>query len=181
MFQEQIENLRLNNHIELNQFLSLAKLLKKKIFYNFHIKFFNKNFNSLQKKIWLNKFGSRVVFEEKSYKGSIFENFDIIMIDHFSTAFYELMYYKKPFFVISKLNLDEYNDNFLKVIFGLKKINIFFDDEKKLSKYMNKGYEYLKTQWLKKVKSKEYNFARDYFFPFKKFNHNKFIKIIKEL
>ena len=32
---------------------------------------------------------------------------------------------------------------------------------------MNKGYEYLKTQWLKKVKSKEYNFARDYFFPFK--------------
>jgi putative transferase (TIGR04331 family) len=181
MFQEQIENLRLNNHIILNQFLSLAKLLNKRDFHKFHIKFFNKNYNSLQKKIWLNELGNRVVFEDKSYKGNIFKNFDIIVIDHISTAFYELMYYKKPFFIICNLNLNEYNDNFLKIISGLKKINILFNDEKMLSKYMNKGHLFMKSEWLKKIKSKEYNLTRKYLFPVEKFDHNKFIKTIKKL
>ena len=95
LFKEEIENLRLNNHIYLNQYLGLLSNLNKEKFNDLYVKFFSNNI--IAKKMWKKKFGSRITFLKKNYKGSIFNKSDIVIIDNFSTAFYELLFYEKPF------------------------------------------------------------------------------------
>ena len=178
-FKEEIENLKLSNHIFLNQYIPLIKNLDKVKYRKLFVKFFRNN--ALPKKIWKKKFGNRVTFLKKSYKGSIFKNYDIVIIDNFSTAFYELLYYKKPFFIICSSNLEEFKTRFSRLILNLKKINILFDDELELAKYLNDNHNLLMSNWLKAVKSKEYKAMRDYIFPKREFNHTKFIKLINRI
>ena len=176
LLKEEIENLRLNNNIYLNQYLGLLRNLNKEKFNDLYVKFFSDNI--IAKKMWKKKLGSRITFLKKNYKGSIFNKSDIVIIDNFSTAFYELLFYEKPFFIICKSNLAEFRSKFSRLILNLRKINLLFEDEEKLAHYLNKNQKVLNSKWLKTVHSKEYKAISNYIFPMKKFNYMKFIKLI---
>ena len=179
LFKEEHENLKLNDHIYLNQYLGLLNSLDKKKFKDLYVKFFSNN--SIAKNLWKKKLGPRINFLKKNYKGSVFNKTEIVIIDNFSTAFYELLFYKKPFFIINKSNHSNLKFKFSRLILNLKKINLLFDDEVKLAHYLNNNKEFLKSKWQKTTKSKEYKAIRNYIFPKREFNHTKFIKLINRI
>jgi putative transferase (TIGR04331 family) len=183
LFNQELENLTNNNHIYLNQLLKLLKLLinKKKFFLS--IKFFNHQNDEYMKKIWKDHFGQSVKILDSSisYKGSIFQEFDLVIVDDFSTAFYELMYLKKPFIVINSAPNVNFKKSFWNTLNGLKKINLWFNDEKQLSKYLQNNFENIILNWDNLTSSKYYTKLRKTLFARNNFNDSLFVKNILEL
>ena len=78
--------------------------------------------------ICLRKYGQKnfgkkieILDSSNSYKGDIFKDYDLVIIDDFSTAFYELMYYKKPFIILNSAPSVNFKKKFWSKIKELKK------------------------------------------------------------
>jgi len=183
LFFEEIENLANHNHIYLNQYLGLIKQLDIKKFSNLSVKFFDHRNDKLLKKIWKKNFGKKikVLDSSNSYKGNIFKYYDLVIIDDFSTAFYELMYYKKPFIILNSASSINIKDKFFLKIKVLKKINLWFDDEKKLASFLENNFENFIINWDKIINSKPYTKLRKNLFAVDRFNDNLFVKNILKL
>ena len=134
------------------------KLLIKKKKFSLSIKFFDHKHDEYLKKVWKNYFGRniKILDSNSSYKGSIFQEYDLVIVDDFSTAFYELLYFKKPFIVLNSAPNVNYKKKFWNAINNIKKINLWFDDEKQLSKYLEKNFENIISNWEKTTNSKYY-------------------------
>ena len=183
LFNLELDTLANNNHIYLNQYLNLVKLLVIKKKFLLSVKFFNAQNDVLFKKIWKNFFSKKVKILDSniSYKGSIFKKYDLIIIDNFETAFYELLYYKKPFIVLNSAPNVNLKQNLWIVINDLKKINLWFEDEKQLANYLNKNFENFILNWNKTINSKYYIKLRKTLFARENFNDSFFVKKILEL
>ncbi len=183
LFNQELDAFAKNNHIYLNQYFDLVKslIIKKKFFLS--VKFFNHKNDDIFKKIWINYFGKNVKILESnsSYKGSIFEKYDLVIIDDFSTAFYELLYHKKPFIVLNSAPNVNFTKKFWKPINDLKKINLWFENEKQLAKYLDKNFENIILNWNKTINSRYYIKLRKTLFARENFNDNLFVKKILEL
>tara|TARA_B110000971_G_scaffold31953_1_gene29439 strand:- start:3290 stop:4999 length:1710 start_codon:yes stop_codon:yes gene_type:complete len=183
LFNQELDTFVKNNHIYLNQYFDLVKslIIKKKFLLS--VKFFNHKNDDFFKKIWRNYFGKNVkILESNSaYKGNIFEKHDLVIIDDFSTAFYELLYYKKPFIVLNSSPNVNFTKKFWKVINDLKKINLWFENEKQLAKYLDKNFENIILNWDKTINSRYYIKLRKNLFVRENFNDSLFVKKIFEL
>ena len=183
LFFEEIENVGNNNHIYLNQYLGLINQLDIKKFSNLSVKFFNHKNDDVLKKIWKKNFGKKVEIldSSNSYKGNIFKDYDLIIIDDFSTAFYELMYYKKPFIILNSAPSINFKKTFWLKIKELKKINIWFDNEKKLASFLENNFENFILNWERTINSKPYMKLKKDLFSTEKFNDSLFVKNILKL
>lgn len=183
LFNQELDAFVKNNHIYLNQYFDLVKslIIKNKFFLS--VKFFNHKNDDIFKKFWINYFGKNVKILESnsSYKGSIFEKYDLVIIDDFSTAFYELLYHKKPFIVLNSAPNVNFTKKFWKSINDLKKINLWFENEKQLAKYLDKNFENIILNWNKTINSRYYIKLRKTLFARENFNDNLFVKKILEL
>ena len=184
LFNKELDALTKSNHIYLNQFINLVKLLIVKKKFHLSVKFFpNHKNDEFFKKVWKNYFGKNVKILDStiSYKGSIFKNYDLVIVDDFSTAFYELLYYKKPFIVLNSAPNTNFKKKFWKALNDLKKINLWFDNEKHLAKHLDKNFENIIMNWDKTINSKYYIKMRKTLFAREKFNDSLFVKKIFEL
>ena len=104
--------------------MSLINQLNIKKFPNLSVKFFNHKNDDFLKKIWKKNFSNKIEIldSSNSYKGNIFKDYDLVIIDDFSTAFYELMYYKKPFIILNSAPSINFKKKFWLKIKELKKI-----------------------------------------------------------
>ena len=75
----------------------------------------------------------------KSYKGNLYKNFKITIIDNFSTPLFELLYQYEPFIIINNSKLLEFTHEFKLIIRELKNL-IYFLVLKKASQFLNKNY-----------------------------------------
>ena len=182
LFNQKLDVLEKNNHIYLNQYFNLVKLLTIKKKFLLNVKFFNHKNDDFFKKIWKNYFGKKVKIldSNSSYKGSIFKEYDLIIIDNFSTAFYELLYSKKPFIVLNSSPNVNFKKKFWKAIKDLKKINLWFENERQLAKYLDKNFENIILNWNKTINSKCYIKLRKTLFARENFNDSLFVKKILE-
>ena len=183
LFNQELDAFAKNNHIYLNQYFNLVKslIIKKKFFLS--VKFFNHKNDDFFKRIWRSYFGKNVKILESnsSYKGSIFEKYDLVIIDDFSTAFYELLYQNKPFIVLNSAPNVNFKKKFWKEINKLKKINLWFENENQLAKYLDKNFENIILNWNKTIKTKQYIKLRKTLFARENFNDSLFVKKILEL
>ena len=81
----------------------------------------------------------KILDSRNSYKGSVFNKHDLIIVDDFSTAFYELLFYKKPFIVLNSAPNVNYNKKFWMAINELKKLIYGLRTKKELSRYLDKN------------------------------------------
>ncbi len=184
LFNQELDSLTKSNHIYLNQLLNLVKLLIIKKKFHLSVKFFpNHKNDNFFKKIWKNFFGKNVKILDSnvSYKGSIFKKYDLVIVDDFSTAFYELIYYKKPFIVLNSAPNTNFKKNFWKALNDLKKINLWFDNERQLANHLDKNFENIIMNWDKTINSKYYIKLRNTLFARDKFNDSLFVKKILRL
>ncbi len=183
LFSQELDNLANNNHVYLSKLFELMKLLIKKKKFSLSIKFFDHKHDEYLKKVWKNYFGQniKILDSNSSYKGSIFQEYDLVIVDDFSTAFYELLYLKKPFIVLNSAPNVNYKKKFWNAINNIKKINLWFDDEKQLSKYLEKNFENIISNWEKTTNSKYYVNLRKTLFARENFNDSLFVKNILEL
>ncbi len=183
LFFEEIENLGNHNHIYLNHYLGLINQLNAKKFSNLSVKFFNHKNDDLLKKIWSKNFGKKIEIldSSNSYKGDIFKDYDLVIIDDFSTAFYELMYYKKPFIILNSAPSVNFKKKFWSKIKELKKINLWFDNEKKLAGFLENNFENFILNWERTINSQPYIKLNKNLFSTERFNDNLFVKHILKL
>ena len=91
------------------------------------------------------------------------------------------MYYKKPFIILNSAPSINYNVKFWKSMEELKKINLWFDNEKKLLKFLNNNFKNLIINWSEVLKSKTYNKVYKTLFATEKFNDRLFVNEIMKL
>ena len=103
--------------------------------------------------IWLKKYVNKNLFVKN--QKNIFNKFKIVVIDDVSTPLCELLYTGTPFILIDN-ELEFLSLNVKKKIKDLKKINIFFNDPKKASNFLNKNFNNLSYWWNNVKKSKSY-------------------------
>ena len=70
---------------------------------------------------------------------------------------------------------------FWEAIKDLKKINLWFENEKRLAKYLDKNFENIILNWNKTINSKCYIKLRKTLFVRENFNDSLFVKKILEL
>lgn len=174
------ENLKECNHLYLNKYWKLYELINDDIKKLIKFKFFNRPIEKFLKKLWMKKTNNKIEFEEKNYKGEIFSRYKITIIDNFSTALFELIYYSKPFIIVSSSKQKEFTKEFKKILNNLKSLNILFDTEKKAADFINNNYKDLDTWWGKIVKNKKYKIIKKKLFPIKRFNSSKFVNIFRK-
>ena len=178
LFHEETENLKLCNHLKLNQYFKLIPLLNNKSL-NLYVKFPNYKTSNISKKLWINKFGKKIKIVNNNYKGDIFNKFSLTIIDNFSTPFFELIYNKQPFVILNNSKLKEFKPGFRKIIYNLKKNKILFDNEKELANFINKNSSNLIHYWSDVLNSKFFINIRKKIFPNEKFLDSKLVKILR--
>ena len=82
----------------------------------------------------------------------MFNNSKIVIIDDYSTPICELLHTGTPFLILDpeKKNL---KPEILKKFKKLKKLNILFENPKKISNFLNKNYDKIDIWWPKVLKS----------------------------
>lgn len=178
LFQEETENLKLCNHLKLNQYFKLIPLLNDKLL-NLHVKFTNYQTSEIAKKLWKKRFGKKIKIVNNSYKGDIFNKFSLTIIDNFSTPFFELIYHKQPFVILNNSKLKEFKPEFKKIIYDLKKNKILFNNEIELANFINENSPNFNNYWTDVINSKYFISIRKKIFPNEKFLDSKLIKILK--
>ena len=171
------ENLKECNNLHLNKYWKLYGLInddKKKLI---KFKFFNRPIEKTLKKLWMENTNNKIKFEEENYKGNIFSKYKLTVIDNFSTALFELIYYSEPFMIVSNSKQKEFTKEFKKILNNLKRLNILFDSEKKAADFINKNYYNIEKWWAKTIKKKEFKLLKNKLFPIKEFNYLKFTNI----
>ena len=175
LFQEMTENLKECNHLYLNKYWKLYELINDDKKKEIKIKFFNLPVKKTLKKLWIENTNNKIRFEEKNYKGNIFSNFRITVIDNFSTALFELIYYSEPFIIISNSKQKEFTKEFRKTLNYLKSLNILFDSEKKAADFINNNYNDFESWWNKILKKRKFKIIKKRLFPIEEFNNSKFV------
>ena len=173
--QEWTENLKECNHLYLNKYWKLYELInddKKKLI---KFKFFNRPVKKTLKKLWMKNTNNKIRFEEENYKGNIFGKYRITIIDNFSTALFELIYYSQPFIIVSNSKQKEFTKEFRKTLNYLKSLNILFDSEKKAADFINNNYNNFDSWWDKILKNRKFKTVKKRLFPIEEFNNSKFI------
>lgn len=178
LFNELTENLKKCNHLYLNKYWKFYEIIDSEKKKCTKIKLINDSNSIIFKKAWLKKIKDKGQFIEESYKGDIFKNYKITVIDNFSTPLFELIYLSEPFIIINDSKNLEFNEEFKKILNLLKDLNILFSSEKKAADFINKNYYDIENWWAKIIKKKKFKLVRDKLFPIKEFNHLKFTNII---
>ena len=112
---------------------------------------------------------------------NLFRNTKVVILDDFSTPLCELLFINKPTIVICE-SLAEYNESFVKKIKKLKKLEFFFQDTKKASKFLNKNFENIDLWWDKVTSDQDFKKFRDHLFiDSKKFSYSKLAKSIMKI
>jgi len=180
LFQEMTENLKECNHLHLNKYWKLYGLInddKKRLI---KFKFFNRPIEKTLKKLWMENTNNKIKFEEENYKGNIFSKYKLTVIDNFSTALFELIYYSEPFIIVSNSKQKEFTKEFKKILNNLKRLNILFDSEKKAADFINNNYNDLDSWWSKIIKKKKFKIVKKRLFPIKEFNNSKFVNNFRQ-
>ena len=121
--------------------LDLKEKVKLKPFPHFTSKYLESNW----KKIY-----NKNIFLKKNTL--MFNNSKIVIIDDYSTPICELLHTGTPFLILDpeKKNL---KPEILKKFKKLKKLNILFENPKKISNFLNKNYDKIDIWWPKVLKS----------------------------
>ena len=172
------ENLKKCNHIYLNPYWNFYSLISPKLKKITKIKLFNHPNSKKLKKIWVDRYSEDLLLDIKSYKGNLYKNFKIIIIDNFSTPLFELLYQHEPFIIINNSKLLEFTHEFKLIIRELKKLNLLFSSEKKASQFLNKNYSNLDVWWDDIKNNVNYKKLRNKLFPVNNFNKRKLINKI---
>ena len=146
------KNLTKKYHPFLNNNFKFYDNLDEEVKLNVRIKLFPLK-EKLTTQIWLKKYGNKNLFVKN--QKNIFNKFKIVVIDDVSTPLCELLYTGTPFILIDN-ELEFLSLNVKKKIKDLKKINIFFNDPKKASNFLNKNFNNLSYWWNNVKKSKSY-------------------------
>ena len=146
------KNLTKKYHPFLNNNFKFYDNLDDEVKLNVRIKLFPLK-EKLTTQIWLKKYGNKNLFFKN--QKNIFNKFKIVVIDDVSTPVCELLYTGTPFILIDN-ELEFLSLNVKKKIKDLKKINIFFNDPKKASNFLNKNFNNLSYWWNNVKKSKSY-------------------------
>jgi putative transferase (TIGR04331 family) len=157
--------------VESNNFFFNEKLYDKyKVFYNFVNNFkdelkplfyakpspgddmhlFNKDLYILYKK---NKLTEDSV-------NKIIQNSSIVLLDHFSTTFYEILYSEVPFLIF--FNSKDYNFNykFMKILNDLRKVGVFFENSTSIPYFINNNHFRISDWWYENKRQKVINNVR---------------------
>lgn len=169
------ENLKECNHLYLNKYWKLYELINDDKKKEIKFKFFNQPVKKTLKKLWMENTNNKIRFEEKNYKGNIFSNFRITVIDNFSTSLFELIYYSEPFIILSNSKQKEFTKEFRKTLNYLKSLNILFDSEKKAADFINNNYNDFESWWNKILKKRKFKIIKKRLFPIEEFNNSKFV------
>ena len=178
LFQEMTENLKKCNHIYLNPYWNFYSLISPKLKKITKIKLFNHPNSKKLRKIWVDRYSEDLLLDIKSYKGNLYKNFKITIIDNFSTPLFELLYQHEPFIIINNSKLLEFTHEFKLIIRELKKLNLLFSSEKKASQFINKNYSNLDVWWDDIKNNVNYKKLRNKLFPVNNFNKRKLINKI---
>lgn len=180
LYQETTVNLKRCNHVYLNQYWKFFELIKDNLKKEVKIKFLEYKNSKLLKQMWVNKYNKNIILEKKSYKGSIFQDFKIVVIDNFSTPLFELLYKSYPFIIINDSNLSEYKNEFKSIVKNLEKLGILFTSEKRAAQFLNFNYQNIESWWKKTTEKKQFIQIKKKLFPIKKFDQLKLIDILKK-
>ena len=166
-------------NLNFNLFENFSKKLKQKT----SVKLYPKKNSFLVYQDWKKKYGNEIKIYYKnnlnSYK--LMSSAKIVILNDFSTGLCELLYLNKPTIIVCE-SLVEYNESFINKIKKLKKINFYFDDSMKASKFLNSNYDNIEVWWQKITANKEFiNFKKHLFNESKKFSYNKLAKSILEI
>jgi len=172
LFQEMTENLKECNHLYLNKYWKLYELINDDKKNEIKFKFFNQPIKKTLKKLWMENTNNKMGFEEANYKGNIFSNYRITVIDNFSTALFELIYYSEPFIIVSNSKQKEFTKEFRKTLNYLKSLNILFDSEKKAADFINNNYNDFESWWNKVLKNRKFKIIKKRLFPIEEFNNS---------
>ena len=125
-------------NLNFNLFENFSKKLKQKT----SVKLYPKKNSFLVYQDWKKKYGNEIKIYYKnnlnSYK--LMSSAKIVILNDFSTGLCELLYLNKPTIIVCE-SLVEYNESFINKIKKLKKINFYFDDSMKASKFLNSNYD----------------------------------------
>jgi putative transferase (TIGR04331 family) len=130
--------------------------------------------------MWVNKYNKNIILKKKSNKGTIFQDFKIVVIDNFSTPLFELLYKSYPFIIINDSNLSEYKNEFKSIVKNLEKLGILFTSEKRAAQFLNFNYQNIESWWKKITEKKQFIQIKKKLFPIKKFDQLKLIDILKK-
>ena len=180
LYQENTENLKECNHLYLNKYWKFYEFLENNLRNEVKIKLFKHKNSEILKKLWIKRYSENLLLKKNSYKGSIFKNFKIVIIDNFSTPLFELLYKLHPFIMINNSKLTEFNNQFKEIVKDLKDLNILFNCEKKAAIFINSNYDNIDIWWDKIIKDRKFIKIRKQLFPLTKFDKKKFVNIIKK-
>jgi putative transferase (TIGR04331 family) len=173
LYQETTVNLKKCNHINLNQYWKFFELMKNDLKAKVKIKLMHhKNSDSL-KRIWEKKYNKNIILNKKNYKGSVFKNFKIVIIDNYSTPLFELLYISHPFIIINDSKLIEYNKDFREIVQKLNQLGILFKSETKAAQFINSNYQNIDLWWKKIIKKKKFRQIKKKLYPKEKFDYQK--------
>tara|TARA_B100001057_G_C22869385_1_gene958090 strand:- start:2530 stop:4239 length:1710 start_codon:yes stop_codon:yes gene_type:complete len=155
------------NHPYLNDNFKFYEKLSRNIKKKTAIKLFPNKYSEITKKIWIDKFGKnlKIINNKKNLK--LFNNYKITIIDDISTPLCELMYVGAPFIIINN-ELEWLKKTTTKKIIKLKKLNMFFENPTKASKFLNKNYDNIDIWWKKNTSSNIYKDLEREIIPSKK-------------
>jgi len=114
----------------------------------------------------------------------------VVIMDNFSTAFYECIYIGIPVIVIADINKFNFKSSFKKILFKLKNKGMIYDNAETVANFLNKNYNTLFKWWndlyfsqlMKELKfflfKEDKNFCKKITFELKKKNPLKYTKKI---
>ena len=180
LYQETTVNLKKCNHIYLNQYWKFFELMKNCLKDKVKIKLMHhKNSDSL-KRIWEKRYNKNIILNKNNYKGSVFKNFKIVIIDNYSTPLFELLYISHPFIIINDSKLIEYNKDFREIVQKLNEIGVLFKSEIQAAQFINSNYQNIDLWWKKIIKKKQFRQIKKKLYPKEKFDYQKlFYKLEK--
>ena len=129
-------------------FKNLNSELKSKYYYRGFKDSLNLDFLSNINKIINSKIKEHLILVDKniSSKKSINES-RVVILDNFSTAFYECIYIGIPVIVITDINKFNFKGSVKKILFKLKNKGMIYDNPETAANFLNKNYNTLFKWW----------------------------------
>ena len=154
---DQTTQIEKSNHRLLNNNYDFYENLNDICKNNLSVKLFPDESKKEVKKIWQSKFGkNNINFIEDISSKKIFYKAKLLVLDVFSTAFYEALYIGVPFIVLTDKNFYSYKKDFIRYLKILKRLNILHFSSSSAANFVNKNYENLFEWWKFVDKDKRY-------------------------
>ena len=165
LFQNNVNNLRKNNHPILDQNYDFFENLKPQNKNNVLIKLFPMEKSKDVKKIWEEKFKNVNFTESFSASSLYYYNSRIVILNDISTPLFELMYIGVPFILITDNNFCEWKEKFAGNLRKLEKLKILHRSPVNAAKFINDNYENIFVWWNEVLKNRNFiNFKKNLFF-----------------